>query len=534
MNFARDNQSNRVVSATDAKRRRDYLCPVCDYPVLLRQGTYRAAHFAHVVRAARPECDLYHPSQGLSDWHLLPTTGGEAGSATPPLLLSITVESAPLRPSRPAQWMLNITVPRAETSKGSIVIECGNGNHRRIEMAKLALAAQTYAVDPDTRSYYASWTSREVPAGYSASVRERLPAPRPDRFAVFSATKDRYKPVVASLRWGRDYYFIWRQGLAAEIPEDLLVAELATAGSWHCALVALPEYGAPETERWLIEHTGLALSGPSSQWGVIFPPPLGTTASGDLVLPDARPLVLSFASNDEADRTVQLISTNRLKTLDLPVPRHTSKIIAVPDAKAEERTGSIRFGEHVSQGLNWTTKNHTWTDAVIVQLLDPATGAVTAFQLHLPASHDALLEARNGRLSLVSFATPGFLKPVIRDRALTEITWTERQMPSTNGAEWLGALIVDREKDIWIDCGAYGSWIAEGQQTEHKRPSILTRDGRRKLEWLFLVNGVHTLAGRRLSKAQDHEMVTGLERLRLKPEMAGHARRMLQSIGRRR
>lgn len=156
MDFARDSLSNRVVSASEAKRRRDYRCPVCGYPVLLRQGIYRVAHFAHIVRAARPECDLYHPSQGLSDWHLLPTTGGEARSATQPLMLSITVDQVPLRPTRSARWMLNITVPRAETSKGAIVIECGSGIQRRIDMAKLALGSQTYSVDPDTNSYYAS------------------------------------------------------------------------------------------------------------------------------------------------------------------------------------------------------------------------------------------------------------------------------------------------------------------------------------------------------------------------------------------
>jgi hypothetical protein len=123
---------------------------------------------------------------------------------------------------------------------------------------------------------------------------------------------------------------------------------------------------------------------------------------------------------------------------------------------------------------------------------------------------------------------------MIRDRSKTEIAWAERQMPSTNGAEWLGALIADRDKDIWIDCGAYGSWTAVCQQTEQEWPSKLTRDCRRQLERLFLINGVHTLAGRRLPKVQDHEIVAGLEQLRLKSEMTGQSRRMLQSIGRRR
>lgn len=365
-------------------------------------------------------------------------------------------------------------------------------------------------------------------------MRERLPAPRPDRYTAFSATDDRRKPAVTSLRWGRNYYFIWRAELAANIPKDLLVAELAAAGPWRCALVSLPEIRVLEAEQWLIRHTGLTPSSPSLQWGVIFPPPLGTTASSDLVLPDAGPLVLSFAANDETDRTVQLVSTNLLKTLDLSVPRHTNKIFAVADAKSDGRIGMICLGEQLGQKFNWTTHSHTRTEAVALQFLDPITGTASALQLHLPASHSALSAVRNGQLRLVSFAAPGFLKPMIRDRAASEIAWTERQMPFTNGAEWLAALVADRDKDVWIDCGAYGSWMAECQQTEPKRPSTLTREDRWKLELLFRMNNVPTLAGRRIPKVQDHEMVAGLKRLSLKSEMTGHVRKILQSISRRR
>ncbi|QDZ11828.1 hypothetical protein [Devosia ginsengisoli] len=424
-------------------------------------------------------------------------------------------------------------MPKAETAWGSIVLECGNGNHRRIEMARLVTGAQTYVVDPDTTSYFASWTSHEVPARYSAVVRERVAAPDADRFTVFSASKDRQKPAAASLRWGRNYYLIWREELSAKIPDDLLIAELGPTGRWHCALVGLPETRDPAAERWLTTHTGLVFGGPLSQWGVVYPPPFGTTASGDLVLPDVGPMVLSFASNDETERTVELISMNQLRTLDLPISKNATQMMEVRASNAGERVGTIVLGEQ-RQGIEWTTASYTKVEAVTLELSDPATGATRVEEFHLPACYEALTDVRHGRLRLLSISVPSFVRPRVCARAMTEIVWTDYQIPPASLADGLGDLILDRDKDIWINCGAYGSWVAMAERSEEKRPPELPNSYRRELEWLFRNNNLHLLAGKRVPKALDGDMLAGLERLGLNSRMAGHARKIMQSIGRRR
>lgn len=64
MFIAIDENGNRV-KASEANRSRQYRCPVCNSPVILRSGLQNADHFAHTVNECTDNWDY-----DMSDWHI--------------------------------------------------------------------------------------------------------------------------------------------------------------------------------------------------------------------------------------------------------------------------------------------------------------------------------------------------------------------------------------------------------------------------------------------------------------------------------
>jgi hypothetical protein len=521
LRYARDAGTGGDVDAHYARSSGRFTCPVCRAPVILRDGRYRAAHFAHRVSTARKECLLYHPSSALLEPWSIVSPSAPLAEPTPRLALSLTVEQTTVRGKVTGVWGLNVTVPKSPSILGEIVVDCGVGDHRHILLAKLAIGPQTYAVDLDAPSFFASWVSHEVPQEYGRRVRERIAGLAVDRFNVFLATKTKQRPAAGALIWGQDYYFLWRHDKVRTVPADIVVAALPQKNAWSCCLVSLPGEPDKELAAWLSASTHLGVVEPSQRWGVIYPPPLGIASTGDLLLPEAETLVLAFENGGPQDE-LRVSGGTGTETFTLP-PLRTNMLAFV--SSPEDRLCTLAWGPRPLQGLSWTPSAAAHVRQVRIEIADTITGEHGTYALHREEGSLALHRVRTHSAEAVLVDIPDGIRAVFRRRSLDQCDWEELTLPTDGQIAWLNAFLRDTEYDVHIDFGPFGMWAA-GAVPREERSSAgrLTPEQRHKLEWLCVASGTFAATGLPVRQLSDAALSDLAKRMKVPPALAGHQR----------
>lgn len=64
MFIAKNKETSQMVYIDEADYNAEYICPVCNSPVIIKHGSINVPHFAHKNKTL---CDIF--SQDMSEWH---------------------------------------------------------------------------------------------------------------------------------------------------------------------------------------------------------------------------------------------------------------------------------------------------------------------------------------------------------------------------------------------------------------------------------------------------------------------------------
>ncbi|TPL55508.1 hypothetical protein FJ942_17585 [Mesorhizobium sp. B2-4-2] len=528
MYFAIDVASGQRVEASLAQRYRRYICPVCGAPVSPRQGTYREAHFAHVSGAARPECYLYHSSDGWQG----PSAESDLQQRPQPAVshapLSLHLHVQPPAGKAPAFWGVEVQIPRAPTPKGMLTFD-GGGNGFRVQVAcnRLYGGTQTYVVNPDSPAFRVAWVSPDVDPAYGDAVQERIPGLDADRTTVFSAGRGGRQSLAAALDWGATYYFVQRADLISSVPSQLAVTRLADLKQWGCLLVTLPQVADEQLAEWIRQATGLQVQPAKRRWGVVAPAMHFVDVSARVVLDAKSELILGMHAGDGEDEPVlngrsgddiaslqlaygewQFVRVSGFSVAQPPVldidGRLLPELVARPVARIA-RAALLTLG----------TRSISASSAEVGPLLD---------------------QVRACLLTVTGLQVPGGLVPRVRSRPADAIDWDEHTLAtaradsSSNETVTVEAvaklqdLLRDAACDIHLDLGPFGGWWFTGSVATKMPAKVMAPATRAHAEWVLAGVGIPSRS------RSDYDLSAALRALNAPRWLESHRRLALTRI----
>lgn len=532
MYFAIDVASGQRVEASLAQRYRRYSCPVCDARVSPRQGTYRDAHFAHVSGAARPECYLYHASEGWQGPGAEPAVQTRPEPATPQLPLALTLHVQPPVGRVSARWGLEVQIPRAPTPRGRLTFD-GGGDGFRVEVAcaRLHAGAQAYAVNPDSPAFRVAWVSADVDNAFGVAVQERISGLDSARSTVFSAGRGSRQALATGLDWGATYYFVQRAELLTSVPPQLAVTRLVDLKQWSCLLVTLPQVADEGLAEWIRRATGLAVQQAKRLWGVVSPPMHFIDASARLVLDTKGELTLAVHAGD-GHGEANLLARSGEDRASVPLARGQWQFIRVGGFPATEPPVLEAEGRLLPEVL-------------VRPVVRAARGALLTFGSRSVSASSAearplLEQVRAGSLELSGLNVPRGLVPSLRSRPAGAVDWAQHVFATTAAdlhsaaeavtTEALAELQValrDTKRDVVLDLGPFGAWWFDMREAPDGPTRHLPPATRAHARWLLAAAGQAGVASRSPS---DEALSTALRAMIAPRWLEAHHRLALTRI----
>lgn len=534
MDFAKDSRG-RLIETREALPHRYYTCPVCSADVFLRRGHRRAAHFAHRSGHGTEDCELFHPSGGISQtWTR--HGGGLSNDPSPrpieSLALSIELEpESEMRDTRRRIWGLRLTVPRSGDDHGQISVDCGGGPPRRIALSKLFLSAQTYPADLDALDFGVVWTSPEVRPDYKTAVEERLPGLDRSLLNIFAATTQKYKPRVSRLHWGSSYYFIWRAGVVPSVHDRLPLHRLADQRTWCCAFTSLPADEDAELKSWIEGTTGAIITPHRRAFAVLFPPAYGVDLYGRILVPSTDDLVLGINLPKDDHGSAQLGGVAADISLE-GGQRHLVHLTSIQSIKQIRLTLDDTSLPPLFQSR---PAEFAVYPEVLLSFRFFGRTEVEDVPLRATRCSELLRAVRRGDCEVMGCEHPAGVKGILKWRVEGEVEWNalvfhvdrrsgrakadKQQILSVN------EVLRQHEAEIEFDFGPFGRFCAQSERAKQPlgKKSTLPTHLRNRILWLLKTAKTYT-DGRRIpvARLQDSELIALLAAARFEPSLAAH------------
>lgn len=538
MYYAKERRSGHIVHADKASQWGDYRCPTCNVEVFLRSGDYRAAHFAHKAGQGKPECDEFHPSYSLGySWT---TPESYQGPPVDPLLLSIELEPDYDARRGPRKWGLRLTVAKSPDDHGTVQIDCGGGDIRKIVLSKLVLGAQTYPADLSAPDFGANWVSPDVRPPYKEALEHRIPGLSKRVANVFvAAGRAKQKTQIDVLRWGDSYYFVWSGEQQITFPAAISVHALADNYGWRCSLIGLPDKADPEIEAWLTETCDLPLVRARREWAFLYPPAYAVDDDGTLQVPSASQLFIAIQPVDdqaENDSVVNCDAGSHSASATLKGLRRHLFEISVSDQTARSLV-LLRWDETYLATVRAKPYSDTTAEPVVALRFDGEESA-SGVALHRAACRELLEEVRRGRRRILEISGHPLLTGRFRWQPANAFDWQilgiAFQSVTTAGTavvdgqslQRIEEILRDRSAEVELDFGPYGSF-----HSAPCAPNVTTIDEfslgrglRARIEWLCKSSGAYAAPRGPLEALDDSALLRFFSELAVPVALLGHRR----------
>lgn len=534
MFYAKERRTEKIVPAAKASLYGDYRCPTCKAEVFLKRGDVYRTHFAHVAGQGKPECDNYHPPEDLRrQWQT--ATAEPKDLPVEGLLLGIELEPE-VGTRGPRKWRLHLTVPKSHDGRGEIRVDLGRGDIRKIPLTTLSLGARSYRVHPPAPDFGAVWVSPEVSASYRAAVDHRIVGLSPDLATIFSAAPQKLKPQANALRWGESYYFVWRNDMPMAFPPSLNQHLLAENLGWRCSLAALPDKADPEIAAWLAKICDLQIARARREWALVYPPLYAIDDDGNVQVATSSKLLLAIRpvdSEHEAEITCQTGqqpralklkgSNNNFVQLEVTEPAKALRIHLAWDGMLLNSLVAKSYPEIAEP-------------AVLLEF-EGGSAKRQAFMHHAICAA-LFTQVRRNESRLSAIHAPKTLPGQLGIRRAGQLEWEQEELTfatprgqdvslSVDQIARVNAALQDKQCDVSLDFGAFGSFITLAVPEAKVRPAVyrIPRDLRERIEWLCQASGVFVDGQRRaLNVLDDSALVRHLSSFRSPAWLVAHRR----------
>jgi hypothetical protein len=457
-----------------------------------------------------------------------------------PLRLGIELEPDLLAGRKRRNWRLCLTVPKSHDGRGKFLLDLGCGDVRSIMLSKLSLGPQTYTVDPIVTEFGAKWVSPEVHPKYRSAVEARIAGLETDRINVFTAERQKKKPLTDSFCWGGSYYFVWQTTATTVFPPGLLGRALAENSGWSCSLAILPYAPDPELSQWIADHCNLPVIRPKREWAIAYPPPYAFDDNGSLEMPPASSVFLALKSI-ASQRAGELTGTSGQAAAVVQLDNATSHIVELTDAKGQ--AGKYTYV--------------TWDNAHVVTLVsrnipeaqnEPAVtlefdsdGKKLSTALHRSQARQLLKSVRCSKARLTKLHAHPALRGHLRHRQVGALEWNNEALTfmaanvsnphkapaSPEAIERITQLLQNFSLDVELDFGAFGRFVDFGFETIHTQAVTpqMPRELRSRLEWLCKSSGAFVTQKReKVGTLEDEALVRHFQQVNVPLRLMPHKR----------
>jgi hypothetical protein len=244
-------------------RTQDFVCPGCRNPVRLRNGRWRAPHFAHLPGYDTEDCFYYHAG-------LRGGGGGVWESEPSPLPLYLEVRTGSAGES---VWALQLAIPRTESPRGRIIVVDGITGRSSLSCAALVSRGKRVPVRPQESDYRVEATSDVSPAD-AERVTVGSPGLDADAPSLFRAGISGGRRLLEndSLTWGESYFAISNSNTVPVFPPGVMHEELAALGNgYRGGVFQLPLEIDEQVRDWVADKLYRRVTAPGVSLTVVSP-----------------------------------------------------------------------------------------------------------------------------------------------------------------------------------------------------------------------------------------------------------------------
>lgn len=255
MEYAINLVTERLESATEAKSRGQYVCPVCKAKVNHCSGSKKTPYFAHWPGWGSSECENFFPGQNGQD---------ALGKAS----VSVEKQRLELRLQIPtgmdsAGWSLELVLPPCRECRATVSLDVG-GRIQTINMRGMQRSRRVTAELSVEPYRIVSFSGKPDPLFIAGVDREcpGLPALGAVAFSLGSSGQTGF-PRARELRGSETFALLWREPAEINFPDELVVNKLRGRQGWNLALATIPDEPSQECVDWLRSFTGLPMAPPA-------------------------------------------------------------------------------------------------------------------------------------------------------------------------------------------------------------------------------------------------------------------------------
>ncbi|MDE0280789.1 MAG: competence protein CoiA family protein [Gammaproteobacteria bacterium] len=553
MLFAIETATGRQIHADDGSRYRTYHCPVCKGEVFLRSGQYNASHFAHRHETAKPECELYTPSENQFDSHRKPThpftdrdrVAEDNLSISPPDICLEVEDRKSNERGRLPRWNLCIKIPKSPDGRGQITFDCGPGSFKNISLRKLFRNPITYPVDPDTNDFKAVWISADTNPVYREVISERISGLNKNGVTAFIGERGRYKPRARRIVWGHAYYFVWPKSFDLNIPSNLEVLAFENNKDWSCVLSALPESRDETTANWLERVCSINVKNSSTSWSLLYPFLSTYAFDGFIQVPAFGGFIVGCNRIEEVNETKACANFNgeRFETL---LPCKTKSVVALAYFDTIPNFFELTGNNHISFSFRAPAVQSLAIQPVALVEVESATKGSIRVPLHTVEARKWLEEVRAGRARLNGITLPEAVQGKLAWRSNLIAAWdyTPLNRREDEGQRWLHQVKLARSEveqiqsvlrltgdEVLLSFRSFGEHHFLSVDEEGSHAIRLSRRLRNRILWLqreiSLVYGDgQPVAG----SVSDHDLIQCFLALKPPPSLVGHYQSIRRSV----
>ncbi|WP_458645609.1 competence protein CoiA family protein [Klebsiella oxytoca] len=263
VDYAINEASGKLVSASQALRYSRYICPVCKKGVSLRRGKIIPPYFAHFRGYGTLDCENFVPA------HLSFTTKENINDIVKRRMeLRLLISTA----KKIREWSLELALPTCNLCQAKVILDVG-GRSQTIDMRGMVTRRQISA-ELSARPYrIVSFTGNPDPEFVREVEREcpGLPSVGAAVFTAMGGGASNGFPLAQELRCTETFAFLWREPASPGFPDELDIDSLVSRQGWNLAIVTIPETLSPESISWLNSFTHLPIVPAKSSITAIWP-----------------------------------------------------------------------------------------------------------------------------------------------------------------------------------------------------------------------------------------------------------------------
>jgi hypothetical protein len=271
MDYAKDIQTGKIINADQVTHRSEWLCPVCDQPVIHRRKSTdgrRKPHFAHkIIGEGTIDCENYHPSQekdglqkrdGTIDCENAPPRQEKSDTFHLNIVLTTPTLKTP-------DWHLAIAIALTSIKTGDVTIQEGLTGKVIQPFSAPSIPIPVKIQQPDYQIEISENDSKNIK--FLSGLRMKI-----GNIFTHQGDHGRRLPNQKRMNWGEKYFLVSHNDYQIQCPNEIIQRVLISQQNWECVEIQLPQKPNDAIRDWAQHHLERQIQTPAPTLSLVTPP----------------------------------------------------------------------------------------------------------------------------------------------------------------------------------------------------------------------------------------------------------------------